>query len=160
MIRSFLVLFTALVLLPAVHGKPNVIVIMGDDMGYSDLGCYGSEIDTPNLDQLAAGGVRFTQFYNTARCCPTRAALLTGLYSHQAGIGWMMSDNGHAGYRGELNNRSVTIAEALKPAGYRTYMSQSASIRRAPTIIGRDNVALIASMGPFTARAVSLILTR
>ncbi|MFT5403679.1 MAG: arylsulfatase A-like enzyme [Verrucomicrobiales bacterium] len=123
MIRSFLVLFTALVLLPAVHGKPNVIVIMGDDMGYSDLGCYGSEIDTPNLDQLAAGGVRFTQFYNTARCCPTRAALLTGLYSHQAGIGWMMSDNGHAGYRGELNNRSVTIAEALKPAGYRTYMS-------------------------------------
>jgi arylsulfatase A-like enzyme len=106
-----------------VQGKPNIIVIMSDDMGYSDIGCYGSEIDTPNLNQLADGGLRFTQFYNTARCCPTRAALLTGLYSHQAGIGWMMADNGHAGYRGDLNKRSVTFAEALKPAGYRTYMS-------------------------------------
>ena len=103
--------------------KPNIIVIMSDDMGYSDIGCYGSEIQTPHLDQLASGGVRFTQFYNTARCCPTRAALLTGLYSHQAGIGWMMSDNGHAGYRGDLNRRCVTLAEALKPAGYRTYIS-------------------------------------
>ena len=62
--------------------KPNIIVILVDDMGFSDIGCYGSEIPTPNLDALAAGGVRFTQFYNTARCCPTRAALLTGLYSH------------------------------------------------------------------------------
>ncbi len=100
---------------------PNVIIIMADDVGYSDLGCYGSEIATPNLDALAAGGVRFTQFYNTARCCPTRASLLTGLYPHQAGIGHMMGDYGIDGYRGDLNRRSVTIAEALKPAGYRTY---------------------------------------
>ena len=101
---------------------PNIIVIMADDMGYSDLGCYGSEIATPNLDALALGGVRFTQFYNTARCCPTRAALLTGLYPHQAGIGHMMEDRELEGYRGDLNRRSVTIAEALQPAGYRTYM--------------------------------------
>ena len=102
--------------------RPNVILIMADDMGYSDLGCYGSEIATPNLDALAMGGVRFTQFYNTARCCPTRASLLTGLYPHQAGIGHMMNDRELEGYRGDLNQRSVTIAEALKPADYRNYM--------------------------------------
>ena len=72
--------------------RPNILLIMADDMGFSDLGCYGSEIATPNLDRLAAGGLRFTQFYNTARCCPTRAALLTGLYSHQAGVGHMVED--------------------------------------------------------------------
>ena len=101
--------------------RPNIIIIMADDVGYSDIGCYGGEIATPNLDALAAGGVRFTQFYNMARCCPTRASLLTGLYPHQAGIGHMMSDDGFDGYRGDLNRRSVTIAEVLKPAGYRTY---------------------------------------
>lgn len=103
--------------------RPNLILIMSDDMGYSDLGCYGGEIETPNLDALAAGGVRFTQFYNTARCCPTRAALLTGLYPHQAGIGHMMNDRGLPGYRGELSKRAVTIAEALKPSGYRAYVA-------------------------------------
>ena len=103
--------------------RPNIILIMSDDMGISDLGCYGSEIDTPNLDKLAAGGLRFTQFYNTGRCCPTRASLLTGLYPHQAGIGHMMEDRGHDGYRGELNRECVTIAEALKTAGYGTYMA-------------------------------------
>jgi arylsulfatase len=101
--------------------KPNIIVILADDMGFSDLGCYGGEIRTPHLDALAAGGVRFTQFYNTARCCPTRASLLTGLHPHQAGIGHMMDDRGYDGYRGNLNRRCVTIAEALKPAGYRNY---------------------------------------
>src|SRR6188768_534155 len=74
--------------------RPNIIVIMSDDMGWSDLGCYGGEIATPNLDAMAKGGLRFTQFYNTARCCPTRASLLTGLYPHQAGIGHMMGDYG------------------------------------------------------------------
>jgi arylsulfatase A-like enzyme len=103
--------------------RPNIVIIMADDMGYSDIGCYGSEIATPHLDSLAAGGVRFTQFYNTARCCPTRASLLTGLYPHQAGIGHMMDDRGVDGYRGNLNRRSVTVAEALRPAGYSTYMS-------------------------------------
>ncbi|HEY2784886.1 MAG TPA: arylsulfatase [Fimbriiglobus sp.] len=101
--------------------KPDIIVILSDDMGFSDLGCYGSEIATPNLDALAADGLRFTQFYNCARCCPTRASLLTGLYPHEAGIGHMMEDKGKPGYRGNLNDRCRTIAEVMKPAGYRTY---------------------------------------
>jgi arylsulfatase len=101
--------------------RPNIVVILSDDMGYSDLGCYGGEIQTPNLDRLAANGLRFTQFYNTARCCPTRASLLTGLYPHQAGMGHMINDRGHDGYRGDLNRRCVTIAEVLRPAGYGTY---------------------------------------
>ena len=103
--------------------KPNIVLIMADDMGYSDIGCYGGEIRTPNLNELAAGGLRFTQFYNTARCCPTRASLMTGLYQHQAGVGHMMNDRGFPGYRGDLNNHCVTIAEVLKLAGYSTYMS-------------------------------------
>ncbi len=107
----------------AAPAKPNIVIILVDDMGFSDLGCYGSEIPTPNLDALAAGGVRFTQFYNTARCCPTRASLLTGLYSHQAGVGHMTNDRGEDGYRGDLNNRCVTIAEVLRPAGYATFMT-------------------------------------
>lgn len=102
--------------------RPNIIVILSDDMGYTDLGCYGGEINTPNLNDLAKEGLRFTQFYNTGRCCPTRASLLTGLYPHQAGIGHMMSDRGENGYRGDLNKTSVTIAEVLKPAGYTNYM--------------------------------------
>ena len=103
--------------------RPNIILIMSDDMGYSDIGCYGSEVATPTLDRLAAGGLRFTQFYNTGRCCPTRASLMTGLYPHQAGVGHMMNDRGHPGYRGDLNNRCVTIAQVLGTAGYRCYMA-------------------------------------
>jgi len=101
--------------------RPNIVIILCDDMGWSDLGCMGGEIHTPNLDKLAAHGLRFTQFYNTGRCCPTRASLLTGLYPHQAGIGHMTEDRGHDGYRGDLNDRCVTIAQVLKPAGYATY---------------------------------------
>ena len=107
----------------AYAARPNIILIMSDDMGWSDLGCFGSEISTPNIDALAKRGVRFTQFYNTARCCPTRASLLTGLYAHQAGIGHMMEDRGSDAYRGDLNRRCVTIAEVLKSSGYRTYMA-------------------------------------
>lgn len=103
--------------------RPNVLLILNDDMGYSDLGCYGSEIQTPNLDRLAQGGLRFTQFYNTARCCPSRASLLTGLYPHQADVGSMTLDDGIDGYRGDLSMNSATIAEALKANGYHTMMS-------------------------------------
>jgi arylsulfatase A-like enzyme len=103
--------------------RPNILIILADDMGYSDIGCYGGEIATPNLDRLAAGGLRFTQFYNTARCCPTRAALLTGLYSHQAGVGHMVEDKTLPGYRGRLNEHCVTIAELLRSAGYFTTMT-------------------------------------
>ncbi len=104
--------------------KPNIVVIMADDMGFSDIGCYGSEIQTPNLDRLAAGGLRFSQFYNAARCCPTRASLLTGLYPHQAGVGAMVSTGDERpGYLGRLNDSCVTIAEALGGEGYQTFLS-------------------------------------
>jgi len=108
--------------LPAVP-RPNIVLIMADDLGFSDIGCYGSEILTPNLDRLAKGGLRFTQFYNTARCCPTRASLLTGLYPHQAGVGHMMTDHRLPGYRGNLSKRCLTIAQVLGAAGYQTMMA-------------------------------------
>lgn len=101
--------------------RPNIVVIVADDMGFSDIGCYGGEIHTPNLDRLGGGGLRFTQFYNTGRCCPTRASLLTGLYPHQAGVGHMMEDRGVDGYRGDLNQHCLSIAQVLKTAGYGTY---------------------------------------
>lgn len=103
--------------------RPNLLVILADDLGYSDIGPYGGEIHTPNLDRLAGSGVRFTRFYNCARCCPTRASLLTGLYNHQAGVGHMIQDRGVPSYQGYLNDRCATMAEALKPAGYTTLMS-------------------------------------
>ena len=103
--------------------KPNIVLILADDLGFSDLGCYGSEIATPNLDKLASGGIKFTQFYTTPRCCPTRAALLTGLYPHQAGMGAMMEDRGVPGYRGELSDQCITVAEELRLAGYHTLMA-------------------------------------
>jgi arylsulfatase len=101
--------------------RPNVVVILADDLGFSDLGCYGSEIRTPNLDRLASGGLRFSQFYNAARCCPTRASLLTGLYPHRAGVGHMLQDWRAPGYTPGLDERAGTIAESLRDAGYRTY---------------------------------------
>ncbi|MSU24089.1 MAG: arylsulfatase [Opitutus sp.] len=109
--------------------RPNIVIILVDDMGFSDIGCYGGEIPTPNIDALAKGGVRFTQFYNTGRCCPTRASLLTGLYSHQAGVGHMVNPRTGAdgavlpGYAGRLNDRCVTFAEVVHSAGYFTAMT-------------------------------------
>lgn len=102
---------------------PNIIVILADDMGFSDAGCYGGEIHTPNIDFLAKNGVRYTQFYNTSRCCPTRASLLTGLYNQQAGIGKMTEAEEEPGYLGRLGENTVTLAEVLKSAGYQTAMS-------------------------------------
>jgi arylsulfatase A-like enzyme len=116
------ILLASFSLFAASARRPNIMIILSDDMGFSDLGCYGGEIQTPNLDRLAANGIRFTQFYNNARCCPSRASLLTGLYPHEAGVGHMTSDQGYDGYRGQLNRQCVTIPEALGPAGYRTYM--------------------------------------
>ncbi len=103
--------------------RPNILLILADDLGYSDLSCYGGEINTPNIDKLAQGGVKFTNFYNAARCCPTRASLLTGLYPHQAGIGEMVYRNDGPGYYGFLNENTITLAEVLKSAGYHTMMS-------------------------------------
>ena len=110
--------------------KPNIVVIMVDDMGYADLGCYGGEIRTPNIDALAKGGTRWRSFYNCAQCCPTRASLMTGLYPHQAGIGDMIDAHSLStreaaaspAYSDHLSRNAVTIAEALRPAGYQTYM--------------------------------------
>jgi len=108
-----------------IDARPNIIVILVDDMGWSDIGSYGSEIPTPNLDALAARGARFTQFYSTPRCSPTRASLLTGVYPHQAGMGHLedVVRRGSTGTTGRLNTRSVTIAEVLRDAGYFTAMS-------------------------------------
>ena len=110
--------------------RPNVVLIMADDMGFSDLGYHGGEIDTPNLDALAKGGVRFSQFYNSGRCCPTRATLMTGLHPHETGIGHMtQSPNSNRGkdrppaYQGYLNRQCVTIAEALEGHDYATLMA-------------------------------------
>ncbi len=110
----------------AQNRKPNIVLFLVDDMGYSDIGCMGSEIDTPNLDRLATGGLRFSTFYNSPRCCPSRASLLTGMYAHQAHMGMMVDDHNRypfPAYDGDLNTNCVTIAEALKPAGYHTYHS-------------------------------------
>jgi len=103
--------------------RPNVLLILADDLGFSDIGCYGSEIKTPNIDALAADGLRFTQFYNGARCCPSRASLLTGLYAQQTGVGLMTSNDHEPGYTGSINDSCVTLGEVLKTAGYQTFIS-------------------------------------
>lgn len=109
---------------PSQVKKPNIMLILADDMGFSDLGFMGSGINTPNLDKLAKKGMVFSQFYNTGRSCPTRASLLTGLYAHQTGLGWMTSANlGQPGYTGDMNNHAVTIAQVLKQADYSCYMT-------------------------------------
>ncbi len=110
------------------HSRPNIIIVLVDDMGFSDLGCYGSEIETPNIDRLAEDGLRFTQFYNAGRCCPTRASLLTGLHPHQVGIGHMTAPPGEplgvtGAYQGFLNRDCATIAEVLQKSGYHTLMT-------------------------------------
>ncbi|MFT3902202.1 MAG: arylsulfatase [Niabella sp.] len=130
-IFSTILLLLQSVFLFAQDKRPNIVLIMADDMGYADIGCYGSEIHTPNIDGLAANGLRFRQFYNAARCCPSRASLMTGLYPHQAGIGHMTNDPedstafnyGVPAYQGSINNESVTIAEVLKSVGYNTLMT-------------------------------------
>jgi len=112
--------------IPSSHNTvpPNIIIILADDMGYSDIGCYGSEINTPNIDQLAQEGVKFTQFYNSARCCPTRASLLTGMYHHKTGMGGMTNTNIELpAYQGYLNKECMTFGEIFKSAGYKTYLS-------------------------------------
>lgn len=103
--------------------RPNIVIILADDMGFSDIGCYGGEIPTPNIDRLRAEGIAMSQFYNTARCSPSRASLLTGLHPHQTGVGILTRDDRPKGYVGTLNDRCVTLAEAVREAGYATYMS-------------------------------------
>jgi arylsulfatase A-like enzyme len=106
-----------------VEKKPNILLIMADDLGFSDIGSYGSEIKTPNIDRLAAEGTRLRQCYNNGICAPSRASLLTGQYPHKAGIGFFNRDLGVPGYEGYLNSESLTLAEVLKTGGYETFMS-------------------------------------
>lgn len=116
---------------PAEAKRPNILLFFADDLGFSDIGCYGSEIATPNLDRLASDGVRLTQFYNTGRCCPSRASLITGLHPHQAGVGDMVDEYARKvreqlnspAYSDHLSPFTPTIAEVLRPAGYRTGMT-------------------------------------
>lgn len=118
-LRLTLLLAAALCCVPSAQAqrakgaRPNVLIILADDLGWSDVGCYGSEISTPSIDALAEGGLRFTQFYNSARCSPSRASLLTGLNPHQVGVPVLATP---------LNDRCVTLAEVLRPAGYHTFM--------------------------------------
>ncbi len=123
---TFIALLAFCLCLPAIGAgkkQPDIIVIMADDAGYSDFGCYGGEIETPALDKLAANGLRFSQFYNTGRCCPSRAALLTGVYQHQAGMGHMAKDRGIPSYSGTILPHVPTLAERLRKGGYRTMMT-------------------------------------
>lgn len=130
--RFLIIYFSVFIYTASAETRPNIIVILADDMGFSDIGSYGGEMDTPELDRLAAGGIKFSRFYNSGRCCPTRASLMTGLHPHQTGIGWMTNsptsermDHGPAypSYRGYLNKRCVTIAEVLQESGYATLMA-------------------------------------
>lgn len=118
--------------------RPNIILILADDLGFSDIGCYGAEISTPNLDKLASNGIRFSQFYNASRCCPTRAALLTGLYNHKAGMGDMSFDQNLPGYRGFMKENTITIAEVLKTAGYQTGMVGKWHVSNTPALPNQE----------------------
>jgi arylsulfatase A-like enzyme len=107
----------------AATDKPNIILVMVDDLGYSDFGAYGSEIQTPTVDKLAGEGLRLREFYNNSICAPTRASLITGQYHHKAGVGYFNVNLGLPAYQGWLNKESLTFGEVLKQAGYRTYLS-------------------------------------
>jgi len=128
---------------PAGKGsRPNIIMILADDMGFSDIGCFGSEVPTPNLDRLAERGMKFRQFYNTPRCCPSRASIMTGLYAHQAGFGMMTNDYQRypwPQYAGTLSAKCITIPEALKRVGYQTAMSGKWHLTALGPGVGNEN---------------------
>jgi arylsulfatase A-like enzyme len=155
--RVFLIALLALFASLQIRGesrpaRPNILLILADDVGFSDIGCYGSEIATPNLDKLAAEGLRFTQFYNAARCCPSRASVLTGLYPQQAGMGGMAGGQkiGPVGYEGRLMDRCVTIPEVLKPAGYQCYMVGKWHLGAKPNPIDRGFDEFYGMIGGFS----------
>ena len=140
--------------LTAKDRRPNILIILADDLGYSDLGCYGGEIHTPNLDGLAKRGLRFVHFYTAARCCPSRASLLSGLYPHQTGIGGMTNaappNHNLPGYQGRLNNSNVLLPEVLREAGYTTLMSGKWHLG-APGPAGRGFEEFYGLYGGFTS---------
>lgn len=110
----------------AAASRPNILLILADDLGYSDPGCYGGEIATPNIDRLASAGVRFTQLYSSARCCPSRAALLTGQHPHRVGMGNMVGGQAreeYPGFTGRLSANAPFLPAVLRESGYSTLMS-------------------------------------
>ncbi len=135
--------------------RPNIVFILADDMGYSDLGCYGGEIATPNLDTLAAGGLRFTQFYNTARCWPTRAALLTGYYAQQVHRDELPGLGG--GGRGVRQKWARLLPDLLKPLGYRSYHSGKWHIDGKVLAGGFDRSLNMKNQGNFFTAKANLI---
>ena len=127
--------------------RPNIMVILADDLGFSDLGCYGGEIETPNLDGLARGGLRFTQFYNTARCWPTRASLLTGYYAQQVGRDELPGVPG--GSKGKRPKWARLLPDTLRPLGYRSYHSGKWHIDGMPVANGFDRSYYLRDQGRF-----------
>ena len=118
-------------------GRTNVLLVLLDDVGFADFGCYGSEIDTPTIDRLAADGLRYTGFHTTAMCSTTRAALLTGRNHHSVGMGCLANfDSGFPGYRGKIAADVPTLAELLRPHGYRNYL------------VGKWHVTRLTETGP------------
>jgi arylsulfatase A-like enzyme len=118
-------------------GSPNILVVLFDDVGFSDFGCYGSPIRTPHIDSVAAQGLRLTGFHTTAMCSTTRAALLTGRNHHSVGVGCLANfDSGYPGYRGKIAREAGTIAEMLRPHGYRS------------TMVGKWHVTPLTDSGP------------
>ena len=115
--------FWLLTLVPSLADRPNIVLILADDMGWSDPGCYGSEIPTPALDTLARQGMLATRLYTASRCSPSRASIMTGCEPHKVDVGLLDDDSGRPGYRGRLNPDIPTLPELLKKAGYRTYLS-------------------------------------
>ena len=148
--RLFLAAICALVFMPmaaAAAERPNVVVVLADDLGFSDLGCYGGEIETPNLDGLANNGLRFTQFYNTARCWPTRAALLTGYYAQQ--VRRDVLPGIPSGGRGKRPAWARLLPDMLKPLGYRSYHSGKWHIDGMPVASGFDRSYYLRDQGRF-----------
>ena len=129
--------------------KPNILLILADDLGFSDLGCYGSEIQTPNLDAIASNGVRFTQFYNTARCWPTRASLMTGYYPQQVRRDTLPGVPSGGGNRGKRPEWAKLLPALLRPAGYRSYHTGKWHIDGMPIANGFDHSYYLKDQGRF-----------
>ena len=130
--------------------RPNFLIVLFDDLGFSDLGCYGGEIATPNIDTLGNNGLRFSRMTNSARCCPSRASLLTGLHPGQTGI---------PNFGGELVDRCVTLGEVMGANGYQTYAVGKWHVGHQPTDRGFDVSTLWASLGEWLSHTLGIYIT-
>jgi len=149
LLTLFIVAIPFTVLAETPPAKPNILLILADDLGYSDLGCYGSEIATPNLDSLASNGIKFTQFYNTARCWPTRAALMTGYYAQQVGRDALPGQGKAGGSRGTRPHWAPLLPRLLEAAGYRSYHTGKWHLDGMPVANGFDHSYYLKDQGRF-----------